>query len=174
MRMCGFSSHWILFRIPSLPEHSTIPDEPVGNKKVQIKTWTRKPNGVFSKWSRPFTEFGEFREPEGSLKHELGTVRIYSVSRVSVVCLLCFLNRRSWVPIPQSSFLIFNFFVTEFSDFSENIQRKLHWAWFVNGIACNTSWKAVFVLNIPKVKYWVYTFGWLLVNFQRNLTNEIS
>ena len=31
-------------------------------------------NGVFSKWSKTFTEFREFRESEKSLKHEFGLV----------------------------------------------------------------------------------------------------
>ena len=31
-------------------------------------------NGVFSKWSRTFIEFREFRESEKSLRHELGSV----------------------------------------------------------------------------------------------------
>ena len=31
-------------------------------------------NGVFSKWSRTFIEFSEFRESEKSLKHELGSI----------------------------------------------------------------------------------------------------
>ena len=30
--------------------------------------------GVFSKWSRTFIEFSEFRESEESLKHELGSI----------------------------------------------------------------------------------------------------
>ena len=31
-------------------------------------------NGVFSKWSKTFSEFREFRESEKSLRHELGSV----------------------------------------------------------------------------------------------------
>ena len=31
-------------------------------------------NGIFSKWSKTFTEFREFRESEKSLRHELGSV----------------------------------------------------------------------------------------------------
>ena len=31
-------------------------------------------NGIFSKWSRTFIEFREFRESEKSLRHELGSV----------------------------------------------------------------------------------------------------
>ena len=54
--------------------------------------------GVFCKWSGTFIEF---RESEESLKHVLLPVSLWFSGQ------LCLLHKRSPVPTPQSSFLIF-------------------------------------------------------------------
>ena len=84
-------------------------------------------NGVFSKWSRTFikfSQFREFRESEKSLRHELGSVQGSALLTVALwlsgtVSVSYTGGPRFQPSYPPFGFLIF--FVTEFSEFSENI-----------------------------------------------------
>ena len=75
-------SNWNLFRIS---QFSWCSQKSVKNEGQLVRKYTQIPgvccwfvysqhSGVFSKWSRTFSEFSEFRESEESLKHELGSI----------------------------------------------------------------------------------------------------
>ena len=71
---------------------------------------------VFPKWSRTFAEFSEFRESDKSLKHELGSIERFEFSHVS-----CWHYGSILAGLSHSTVVTI---VTEFTDFSENIQEK--------------------------------------------------
>ena len=76
-----------------------------------------------------FTEFSEFMESDKLLKHELGSVLRSCLSHVS--CWHCgsimvSYTRGGWVGGLNPFTLMTNIFVTEFSEFSENIYGKLN------------------------------------------------
>ena len=94
-------------------------------KSCIISIWMRL-IGVFLKWSRTFIEISKFRESEKSLKHELGSILGSSLLPVSlwhsgITSVSC--TKDSGFKYSNS----FNYFVIEFSEFSENFLGKLQW-----------------------------------------------
>ena len=98
------------------------------NRKIQKICKGKKLIGVFPKWSRTFAEFREFSKFRESENH-------WSTSWFQFKDLLCYLClcgtvvssslTQEIVGLNPAILLIFIFFVTEFSDFSENIWGKL-------------------------------------------------
>ena len=74
-----------------------------------------------------FTEFSKFRESDISLKHELGSIKCpvsHKFFAGTVVASWSY-TRGGWVAGLNPSNVMRNIFVTEFSEFGENIQGKL-------------------------------------------------
>ena len=74
--------------------------------------------------AQEFSEFSEFRESDKSLKHELGSISSSFLSHVSCWhcgSILVSYSRRGWVAGLSPFTVMTNIFVTEFSEFSENI-----------------------------------------------------